>query len=281
MSLDGVLALARQGNLYPSVILHGSSPEGRQEAAVALARTLLCERPLATRPCPPEAPCGACHRIVWPGTSPKGEELFHPDFRVQERDLKTSTSVDAVKTFLKEAQVAPFEARGQVFVLASAESLTGGAANALLKALEEPYETSPRNFFLLAPSQFDLLPTLRSRSLAVYLGPAEVLDPAEIQRLREPLAACLEAHARTGAAVHLLAAATVLASAGDFKDVRAGRPWALAARTVVECAEAQPPQRRRPLLDLAEALLRAPEMRLRAVSAERILEGLLVRHLVL
>jgi hypothetical protein len=277
VTADAVQDLARRGHLYPSVILHGAGPEARQEVAVQLGQTLLCERDAPARPCS-AAPCRHCARVHWPGS---GQERFHPDFHVLERDLRTSTSVDATKNFLKEAQVAPFEARGQVFVIAAADSLTGEAANALLKALEEPHETSPRNFFLLAPSQFDLLPTLRSRSLALYLGPAEVLDPAEVQRLAEPLAACLEAHARTGAVIHLLAAATVLSGAGDFKDVRAGRPWALAARALVQCSEGQPQSRRRRLLDLAQALLEAPALRLRSIAADRILEGLLVRHLAM
>ena len=80
-----------------------------------------------------------------------------------------------MKSLLHEAQLSPFEARGQVFVVANAESLIGGAADTLLKAMEEPYETAPRNFLLLAPSQFDLLPTLRSRSLSLYLGAGEGL----------------------------------------------------------------------------------------------------------
>ena len=79
------------------------------------------------------------------------------------------TSVGATKAFLREAQVSPFEARGQVFVIANAETLSGEAANALLKTLEEPPPSSPRHFLLLAPSQLDLLPTL-AKSLAVALS---------------------------------------------------------------------------------------------------------------
>src|SRR6185295_9777727 len=92
------------------------------------------------------------------------------------RDLKTSTSVEATRELLRTAQVSPFEARGQVFVIASAESLSPEAANALLKSLEEPHLTAARNFFLLAPSRLDLLPTLRSRSLAIFLGAAEAVE---------------------------------------------------------------------------------------------------------
>ena len=106
---------------------------------------------------------------------------------VLERDLKTSTSVEGTKAFLQLAQMSPFEARGQVFVIASAESLTGEAANALLKTLEEPPSRTPRNFILLTPSQLDLLPTIRSRSLPVYLGAGEGPDAAQVGDLAESL----------------------------------------------------------------------------------------------
>ncbi len=179
MSFAVVQDAARRGRLYPSVILHGRDAAARQAAAVALARTLLCEAPSPT-----ERPCGVCRhcrRIVWPGdTASSHPALFHPDYQVLERDLKTATSVEATRELLRTAQVSPFEARGQVFVIASAETLSGEAANALLKNLEEPHISAPRHFLLLATSTLDLLPTLRSRSLAVFLGPAEPVDRAAV-----------------------------------------------------------------------------------------------------
>ena len=60
---DPVRELARTGRLYPAVILYGSTGERRQQAAVALARTLLCELDPPARPC---GECRQCRRIVWP-----------------------------------------------------------------------------------------------------------------------------------------------------------------------------------------------------------------------
>jgi len=284
MNLEGALASARRGRLYPSVILHGRDAAARQQAALDLARTLLCEEPPEARPC---GVCRHCRRIVWPGSgggsgSAKGETPFHPDFQVLERDLKTSTSVDATRELLRTAQVSPFEARGQVFVIASAETLSGEAANALLKNLEEPHTSAPRHFLLLAPASLDLLPTLRSRSLAVFLGPAEAVDPAVLEPLAQAFAAALARHAASGAAIYLLTAAEALNAAGGWDDPRAGRPWATAAAAVLRSLEIEPravPAARRARLGLAEALLGGPAMRLRGVSAERILEGLVARYL--
>jgi DNA polymerase III, delta subunit len=278
VNLPAALTSARQGRLYPAVILDGGDVESRKRAALELARTLLCEAAPEARPC---GVCRHCRRIVWPGGEQAG---FHPDFQVLERDLKASTSVDATRELLRTAQVSPFEARGQVFVVASAESLTGEAANALLKNLEEPHVTSPRNFLLLAPSRLDLLPTLRSRSLAVFLGAAEPVDPAAVEPLARSFTAAATAYATSGAPIYLLGAAAALAGAGGWEDPRAGRPWALAAAAVLRSLELEPgapvpPGLRRARLALAESLLESPALRLRGIAADRILEGLVARHL--
>jgi hypothetical protein len=228
LNLPAALAAARQGQLYPAVILDGGAAETRRRAALDLARTLLCTAAPEARPC---SVCRHCRRIVWPGG--EAESSFHPDFQVLERDLKASTSVDATREMLRTAQVSPYEARGQVFVVASAESLTGEAANALLKTLEEPHLSAPRNFLLLAPSRLDLLPTLRSRSLAIFLGAAEAIDPAAVEPLARAFGAAVTAWTASGAPIYLLSAAAALAGAGGWEDPRAGRPWALAASAVL------------------------------------------------
>ncbi|HEY8019792.1 MAG TPA: hypothetical protein VIH93_01745 [Thermoanaerobaculia bacterium] len=280
MNAAAAAGLARRGELYPAVILHGGDEAGRREAAIALARTLLCAAAPEERPC---GVCRHCRRIAWPDGEQSAGAAFHPDMLVLERDLKTATSVEATRELLRTAQVSPFEARGQVFVIGSAETLSPEAANALLKALEEPHVTAPRNFFLLAPSSRDLLPTLRSRSLAVYLGPAAAVDAAAVEPLGRRFAAALGEYVRTGASVYLLAAAEALASGQTFDDPRAGRPWATAAAAVMAgSAEiagigGQEGAARRGLA-LAEDLLGAPAMRLRGIAAERILEGLVARH---
>ncbi len=272
---DAVRELARDGRLYPAMILYGSTAERRQEAAVALARTLLCELDPAARPC---GECRQCRRIVWPEEE---REKFHPDFHVLERDLRTVTSIDATKSFLHSSRSAPFEARGQVFVLAEAESLSDGAADALLKILEEPPVRTPRHFLLLTPSRLDLLPTLRSRSLAVYLGSPETLDEEGIAEIAEDFARAIDGYLATSSAMRLLQAAAALAQVPGWNDPRARKPWATAAAAVVAAARRMEPgtPARRALLAFAEALLDAWPLRLRRITHERILEGLLARHL--
>ena len=276
MNRQATLSLARTGRLYPSCILHGSDADGRRETALEIARTLLCERSERDRPC---GTCRHCRRVAWPDSS---GTLFHPDFQVLERDLRTSTSVDASRAFLRAAQLTPFEASGQVFVVAAAESLTPEAANAFLKTLEEPHTGSARNFLLMAPSQFDLLPTLRSRSLAIYLGGHESADETQVAELVDSLRPVVCAFARTGDRMDLFALSGMLQEAGAWQDVRSRRPWEVAAAALVEVSREKQltPVGRRRLLGLAEELLSGPEMRVRGIQPQRILEGLVHRHLV-
>ncbi|HSM13088.1 MAG TPA: hypothetical protein VLA66_03405 [Thermoanaerobaculia bacterium] len=269
----GVVELARRGRLYPSLIVHGGDVERRREAALELARTLLCEREdPAQRPC---AGCRHCRRIAWPGT----DAPFHPDFAVLERDLRTSTSAQAARELLRAAQSSPFEARGQVFVVAEADTLSPEAGDALLKQLEEPGLKAPRHFLLLAPGRIDLPETLRSRSLAVYLGAPEAPPEGEVEALANAL---VEGVRRGGGALlSRLDLAGRLAGVEGFEDPRAAAPWILGAAALRLAAldERTPPALRRPLLALAEDLLAAPPMRLRGISPERIVEGLVARHL--
>lgn len=273
MQLTATEELARKGQLYPSVILHGAGEEDRQRAAIRLARLLLCAASIEERPC---GICRHCSRVDWPTPA---SEKFHPDFRVLERDLKTSISVEATKSFLQLAQLAPFEASGQVFVIASAEALTGEAANALLKTLEEPPSRTPRNFLLLTPSQLDLLPTIRSRSLPVYLGSGAGLDADRIGELTARFADSIDRYLSSGSTLHLLSAAEDLAAAGGWQDPRASEPWTLAAAAVKDSRDLLPQAEPRKLLALSEDLLTGWTLRLRGIQAQRILEGMVVKHI--
>jgi DNA polymerase-3 subunit delta' len=78
-------------------------------------------------------------------------------------------SIDQVRTLvLARSAFPPHEGRAKVFILRRAEELSQGAANALLKTLEEP---GARTHFVLLSSFADsLLPTIRSRVQRVRFG---------------------------------------------------------------------------------------------------------------
>lgn len=268
-----VLESARNGRLYPGVILHGGDAAKRLQTAAVLARALLCTAEPRGRPC---GVCVHCRRIEVPGK----EARFHPDVLLLERDLKTSTSVEATKETLKAAALLPFEARGQVFWITAAETLSGAAANALLKNLEEPGLLAPRHFLLLAPAASDLLPTLRSRCLSVYLGSSAVIDLDQAEELAGELLGLVRLFADSGALLYLQAMARTLHGACRWDDPRDEKPWSLCAQSLLLVAKRSEAAAVRPaLLQLAQDLLEAGEMRLRGIAASRILEGLVARRL--
>ena len=136
---------------------------------------------------------------------------------------------------------------------------------------------------LLAGSRLDLLATLRSRSLAIYLGGTEALDEELVEDVAQELGRVLDAYFETAAPVLLLAAAGALARIPGWEDPRARKPWATAAAAVLRYARTGGARFgrdvRRRLFALAQELLDAWTLRLRAITAERILEGLVSRHL--
>jgi DNA polymerase-3 subunit delta' len=101
----------------------------------------------------------------------------HPDLAVLASDRVTIT-IDEVRQLVASSQYSPSVARYRVLVLEDADRMTERTSNVLLKALEEP---PPRTVWILcAPSEADLLPTIRSRVRTVRL---RVPDPQEVAAL--------------------------------------------------------------------------------------------------
>jgi DNA polymerase III subunit delta' len=73
-----------------------------------------------------------------------------------------------VRDLVRRSALAPVGRRWQVMIVEDADRLTDQAANALLKAIEEP--TDRTVWILCAPTVEDLLPTIRSRCRLVTLS---------------------------------------------------------------------------------------------------------------
>ncbi len=96
----------------------------------------------------------------------------HPDVAVLTTQ-KVVIGIDDVRGIVTTAHYAPAEGRHRVIVIEDADRMPERTSNVLLKALEEPPERTV--WLLCAPSEADLLPTIRSRARSLRL----VTPPSE------------------------------------------------------------------------------------------------------
>jgi DNA polymerase-3 subunit delta' len=171
-----ISAALRRGRVHHAYRFEGPDGTGKEMAAFALAQALVCVGgdPLGC------GRCDACERAVKLSERPKTP--IHPDVTVVEKNLYppetigrsrgelTEISVDQIRTIvLAHAAYPPHEGRARVFIVRRAEELSVGAANALLKTLEEPRQGT--HFILISSRGDRLLNTIRSRTLPVRFGP--------------------------------------------------------------------------------------------------------------
>ncbi len=101
----------------------------------------------------------------------------HPDLGVLSTE-RVIISIDEVRALVASSQFSPSVGRYRVMVIEDADRMTERTSNVLLKALEEP---PPRTVWILcAPSEADLIPTVRSRVRSVRLRVPAIADVAEL-----------------------------------------------------------------------------------------------------
>ena len=153
---DAVVAeLAAAASGGPGAITHawlftGPPGSGRSVAARSFAAAVLCD----AHGC---GHCPSCRQVA--GGSHADLLLVRPD--------GLSYGVKQTRDLVLRAATAPVYGRWRVVLFEDADRATEQAANALLKAIEEP---APRTIWLLcAPSAADLPTTIRSRCRLVTL----------------------------------------------------------------------------------------------------------------
>src|SRR3978361_250727 len=92
-------------------------------------------------------------------------------------------SIDEVRALVTSSQFSPSVGRFRVMVIEDADRMSERTSNVLLKALEEP---PPRTVWILcAPSEADLIPTIRSRVRTVRLRVPSIRGAAELIERRD------------------------------------------------------------------------------------------------
>jgi DNA polymerase-3 subunit delta' len=135
---------------------------GRRTLALRFAQALNCTQSPA-----PGQPCGICRDCK------QIEAMQHPDLSVVQAEIEGGTlKVDQVREVRRALALKPYQARYRVALFLRFQEASEGAANALLKTLEEAPGYAV--LILTADSPEGLLPTITSRCEVLRLRPLQV-----------------------------------------------------------------------------------------------------------
>ena len=154
--LQAAYANNRLGHAY---LFHGEDAIGKRLTAVHLAQALNCEHPPASDALDACGACRSCTQIAG---------RTHPDFLLIEPDREMANpqiKIEQIRELEEQIVYQPLVGAKKIFLIDDADRMTIGAANALLKTLEEP---PAHSLLLLISSRPSALPaTVRSRCQAI------------------------------------------------------------------------------------------------------------------
>jgi len=138
------------GAIHHAYLFSGPRGCGKTSSARIMARSLNCEKGPTPTPC---GLCQSCKDLVANGPG---------SIDVMELDAATHGLVDDARDLRDKAFFAPVQSRYKIYIIDEAHQLGPGAANALLKVVEEP---PPHVIFIFATTEPDkLISTIRSRT---------------------------------------------------------------------------------------------------------------------
>ena len=153
--------LNKETDVHHAWLFTGPPGSGRSEIALAFAAALVCDA----------GGCGICNacQMVSVGN--------HPDVQVLNTE-RVQISIDEVAEFISRSLQMPALANYRIMIVEDADRMSDRTSNLLLKSLEEP----PRGtiWMLCAPSEADLLPTIRSRVRRIMLKVPSVEEVANL-----------------------------------------------------------------------------------------------------
>jgi len=149
------------GKIHHAYLFSGPRGCGKTSSARIMARSLNCEKEPTPNPC---GICQSCKDLVANGPG---------SLDVIELDAATHGLVDDARDLRDKAFFAPVQSRYKIYIIDEAHQLGPGAANALLKVVEEP---PAHVLFIFATTEPDkLISTIRSRT---HHYPFRLVPPA-------------------------------------------------------------------------------------------------------
>jgi DNA polymerase III subunit gamma/tau len=138
------------GRTHHAYLFSGPRGCGKTSSARIMARSLNCEKGPTPNPC---GECQSCKDLVANGPG---------SLDVIELDAATHGLVDDARDLRDKAFFAPVQGKYKIYIIDEAHQLGPGAANALLKVVEEP---PPHVIFIFATTEPEkLISTIRSRT---------------------------------------------------------------------------------------------------------------------
>ncbi len=138
------------GKTHHAYLFSGPRGCGKTSSARIMARSLNCEKGPTPTPC---GLCQSCKDLVANGPG---------SLDVIELDAATHGLVDDARDLRDKAFFAPVQSKYKIYIIDEAHQLGPGAANALLKVVEEP---PPHVIFIFATTEPEkLISTIRSRT---------------------------------------------------------------------------------------------------------------------
>ena len=184
--------------IHHAYLFSGPRGCGKTSSARIMARSLNCEKGPTPTPC---GECQSCKDLVANGPG---------SLDVIELDAATHGLVDDARDLRDKAFFAPVNSRYKIYIIDEAHQLGPGAANALLKVVEEP---PPHVIFIFATTEPDkLIATIRSRT---HHYPFRLVPPGVLGNLLEKI--CKAEGAKVAKGVIPL---VVRASGGSVRDAQ-------------------------------------------------------------
>jgi DNA polymerase-3 subunit gamma/tau len=160
------------GKIHHAYLFSGPRGCGKTSSARIMARSLNCEKGPTPNPC---CICQSCKDLVANGPG---------SLDVIELDAATHGLVDDARDLRDKAFFAPVSSRYKIYIIDEAHQLGPGAANALLKVVEEP---PAHVLFIFATTEPDkLISTIRSRT---HHYPFRLVPPAILNSHLEKICA--------------------------------------------------------------------------------------------
>lgn len=144
-TLRNAIALDRIAHAY---LFCGPRGTGKTSTARILAKAVNCEHPD-----PMQRPCNTCPSCIAISTGATTDVI--------EIDAASNRGIDDIRDLRERVKYAPTQLRTKFYIIDEAHQITGAAANAFLKTLEEP--PAHTKFVLATTDPEDLLQTIVSR----------------------------------------------------------------------------------------------------------------------